>query len=131
VVITLALALGMAGFAAFSAPASAQVIDRLDTVVPVLSACVQKRMAGQRITGPREMTFRLAFRRDGTLIGLPRRTHSTPPADQPEQAQALADVGNAIIACAPLPFSKELGEAIAGRTFTFRLIIQAGQERRA
>jgi hypothetical protein len=127
----LACVLAVGLLASLTATAEAQVIERLDAVVPALSACVQKQIGRRPVAGRREMTFRLAYRRDGTLIGLPRRTHSMPAADQPDQAQLLAEVGNAILACSPLLFSKELGEAIAGRTFTFRLIIQPGQDRRA
>ncbi len=119
--------------AGLSAPAAAhaQVIDRLDAIGPVLSACVERRTEGALPAGRREVTFSVTFRRDGSIIGVPRRTHAFPGADAPEQADFIAAVANAIIACAPLPFSKELGEATAGRNFRFRYVVAPRQDKRA
>jgi hypothetical protein len=117
----------------FAAPtgAAAQVIDRLDAIGPVLSACVERSTQGALPHGRREVTFSVAFRSDGSIIGVPRRTHAFPAADAPEQADFIAAVANAIIACAPLPFSKQLGEATAGRNFRFRYVVAPRQDRRA
>jgi hypothetical protein len=115
-----------------ASPAAAQMIDRLDAVHPVLHACVENRIAAlPPVPGRREMTFRMSFRGDGTMLGPPRRSHSFPAADRPDQAQLLAEVANAIMACMPLPFSKELGAAMAGRPFLYRLIISPRQDQRA
>ena len=66
------------------------------------------------------MTLRVAFRRDGTVIGQPNVTYSMPQRGDPEQERFIAAIFKAITGCAPLPFSKPLGAAIAGRIFTFR-----------
>jgi hypothetical protein len=124
-------ALVIAAALAAASPASAQTIDRLDAISHVLNGCVGKRLEASRFSGQREATFSVSFQRDGSIIGVPRRSYSFPAADGPEQAEFLAAVANAIMGCAPLPFSKELGEATAGRPFRFRYIIKPSQDRRA
>jgi hypothetical protein len=49
----------------------AQTIDRLDTIGPYLGECISKIMRGMsaKHTGLREVTFRLSFRTNGSLIG--------------------------------------------------------------
>jgi hypothetical protein len=102
--------------------ASGPALDRLNQLGPYLAACVTRNIGGESFTGQRETTFRLSFRRDGTLFGDPLRTHSFPAAQIEDQARFLRLTDDAIRRCAPLPFSKELGEAIAGRPYHFRYI---------
>jgi hypothetical protein len=68
---------------------------------------------------------------DGTFIGEPRHTFSKPVASQLVQQQFIADISNAMKLCTPLPFSKELSGAIAGRPFNFRYKLQPKQDLRA
>ncbi len=89
---------------------------------PYLASCVTRTLGGVKFSGQREATFSLSFRRDGTIFGEPRRTFSFPAAQIEDQARFLSLTEEAIRRCAPLPFSKELGEAIAGRPYHFRYI---------
>jgi hypothetical protein len=107
------------------------VIDRVDTLGPYLGACIEKRLAGEPFTGQREATFSVSFRRDGSIFGQPARTHSFPAADTPDQAKFLRMTEDAIRSCAPLPFSKGLGEAIAGRPYRFRYIFKPNKDQPA
>jgi hypothetical protein len=102
--------------------ANAQVIDRLVEIAPFVSVCLHRQLAGDHFTGQREATFRLAFRRDGSVIGEPRRTYSFPGAETPDQARFLVLISKGMVACAPLPFSNEFGAAIAGRPISIRYI---------
>jgi hypothetical protein len=113
------------------APASAQVIDEMSTIGPFFGACIEKHIAPEGHRGPREATFRLSFRRDGTLFGEPTRTFSQPPATDPQQALFLQSLRKAMFACSPLPFSNALGGAMAGRPFPFRYILRASKDLRA
>jgi hypothetical protein len=101
-------------------PASAQPIDEQNAIGTHLDGCVLEALKGQGFTSPRDVTLRLAFRRDGSIIGQPFVSYSGPRRDDPEQARFIAAVRGAFAACAPLPFSKRLGGAIAGKIFSFR-----------
>jgi hypothetical protein len=74
----------------------------------------------ESFSGRRDVTLRLAFRRDGSIIGDPAVAYSMPRRGEPEQERFILLMSQAFRACAPLPFSTRLGAAIAGKIFTFR-----------
>jgi hypothetical protein len=111
-----------------SGPAAAPSLDRLDTIGPYLDACVTKGLSGERFAGRREVTLRTSYRRDGSMIGIPAVTFSFPPAAGTEQKQFIDVLQRIFFTCAPLPFSKALGEAIAGRPYSYRIIHQPKQD---
>jgi hypothetical protein len=113
----------LGGGALCSLEASAQALDTLDAIAPYIDACVIKRLEGAGFSAERDVTFRLAFRRDGTIIGTPQTAYSRPAKEEPEQARFITTVVRAITDCTPLPFSKPLGASIAGRIFTFRYTV--------
>jgi hypothetical protein len=117
--------------AAARVPQTGPVIDRVDTLGPYLGACIEKRLAGEPFTGQREAIFSVSFRRDGSIFGQPARTHSFPAANTADQAKFLRMTEEAIRSCAPLPFSKALGEAIAGRPYRFRYIFKPNKDQPA
>jgi hypothetical protein len=103
-------------------------LEQIRQVGPYLSQCVQRAMAGQNHLGQRAVTFGLSFRSDGRLLGMPLRTFSFPPIAGKQQQRFADAVNTALIKCAPLPFSKALGEAIAGRKFNYRHTIKPRQD---
>jgi hypothetical protein len=117
-----------AGFFAVESRAQAPVIDRLDAVGAYLDDCVTRRLTGQGFAGRREFTLRMSFRRDGSMIGEPVMTYSQPRSDDPEQKRLLDVMTSAFRECMPLPFSKRLGEAIAGKIFTFRYTLTTNKD---
>jgi hypothetical protein len=99
----------------------AKLINRLDEIGPVLSRCLQLPPSDVSRPGMR-VTLRLAFTRDGAILGEPRFTFTTPGVAAEIKAayqRALADMLNR---CTPLPITKELGGAIAGRPFVIPLV---------
>ena len=69
------------------------------------------------------VTVRLAFRRDGTIYGVPRIAFVD--AETAEAKSALAQsLLAALKACKPLPFSASLGAAVAGEIFAIRFVHQ-------
>jgi hypothetical protein len=75
-----------------------------------------------------ELTILLSFKRNGEILGA-RITHESrlvPEAERALYYQALAD---ALKACSPLPVSESLGNAIAGRPFTFRFVDSRKQKK--
>jgi hypothetical protein len=129
-----ALAAIIAGAATALLPSGrveAQTLETLDVIGPYLDICVIRRMKGAAFAPGREVTLRLSFRSDGTIIGVPRATYSRPSRDEPEQARLIAAVQQAFVDCTPLPFSKPLGASIAGRIFTFRYTLESNKDERA
>lgn len=69
-----------------------------------------------------QMAVKFSFRRDGTLIAPPRLTYAMPGAS-PETRDAYRQaIDDSLAHCAPLPFSKGLGGAIAGRPILVRYV---------
>jgi hypothetical protein len=122
-----------AGLLAAPLPVLGQTIDHLSALGPYLGDCVNRKLsaAGTRHAGRREVTFTLSFRADGTLFGEPRRSYSFPDASGQEQQLFITETAAAIVSCAPLPFSKALGGAMAGRIYRFQYRLQPSQELRA
>lgn len=94
-------------------------IGRIRDVFPAIRACW--RPPGADATG-RQMTVRLSFKRNGTLLGRPRITYAALGDDPEERRRFAGSVLDAFESCLPLPFSPSFGAAIAGRPFTFRFL---------
>jgi len=67
-----------------------------------------------------EVTVRLSFSRTGAVIGAPRVTYVSAPAEAGLREKIKASILEAIKACTPLPFTPSLGAAIAGRMMAIR-----------
>jgi hypothetical protein len=92
-------------------------VATLRDVARALSACWRPPQGA----GAAEATVRVAFARDGTIVGAPRVTYVSvrePDLRASVRASALA----AARACAPLRFTPAAASAIAGRIFAIRLI---------
>jgi hypothetical protein len=66
-----------------------------------------------------ELTMRLSFRRNGEIFGA-RLTYETRDVSDDERRLYYGVLLQALTRCSPLPVSESLGDAIAGRPFTFR-----------
>jgi hypothetical protein len=109
-------------------PPPRQELDTIDDIFKTLHTCWRPPPLDLARPGM-EITFRLSFKRDGSILGKPRITYETPGATS-EQRQAYREaVAQALVRCAPLPFSRSLGDAIAGRPVTMRLIDTRQQQR--
>ncbi|MGH6767905.1 MAG: hypothetical protein ACRECO_02665 [Xanthobacteraceae bacterium] len=69
-----------------------------------------------------QVSVRLSFRSDGEVIGTPRWTYTTPDASSETRDAYRESVTAAIARCTPLPFTKGLGGAIAGRPIAIRFV---------
>lgn len=69
-----------------------------------------------------EMSIRFSIKRDGDLVGPPRLTYTTPAASSDTRAVYRRAVDDALARCVPLPLSKGLGGAIAGRPLMVRFV---------
>jgi hypothetical protein len=103
--------------------------NRLDEIGPLLSRCL--RMPDYDIARPgMQITVRLAFTRDGAILGEPRFTFTTPGVSPEVRAAYQRAVVDMLNRCTPLPITKELGNAIAGRPFVIP-IVETRKEKKA
>ncbi len=68
-----------------------------------------------------ELTIVFALKRDGTLLGTPRITHSHLMGDAEAQKNFVALAIGALEKCLPVKITDDLGGAIAGRLFAIRI----------
>ena len=85
-----------------------------------LSACwlPPGAQAGRRL----EVSVKLSFRRDGSIIGTPFLTFVNAPAGSAARDNIGVTILDALKRCTPLPFTPSLGAAIAGRLFLIRFV---------
>ncbi len=69
-----------------------------------------------------EISVRLSFDRFGNIIGSPRFTYSTRDASDEQRELYRRAVVDSLARCAPLPLTRGLGGAIAGRPIAIRYI---------
>jgi hypothetical protein len=68
------------------------------------------------------MTVQFSYTRDGELFGKPRILYESPGATPVQQSAYRSAVAAALVRCTPLPFSKSLGNAVAGRVMSIQFI---------
>ena len=110
-------------------PDRGKLANRLDEIGALLSKCLQMPPGDIARPGMR-VTLRLAFTRDGEILGEPRFTFTTPgvpPEIRAAYQRAAVDMLNR---CTPLPITKELGGAIAGRPLVIP-IVETRNEKKA
>lgn len=110
-------------------PARERPASRLDEIGPMLSRCLQMPSYDIARAGMR-VTIRLAFTRDGEILGEPRFTFITPGVPSEVRAAYQRAVVDMLGRCTPLNITKELGGAIAGRPFVIP-IVETRKEKKA
>jgi hypothetical protein len=98
---------------ALAATSPAHALNRIDEIGPHILACLRKHPIHSETAW--SATLRFSMRRDGTLLGAPRVTHSRPAAASPGGGKTGEELKRALTGCMPLPLSPSLGGAIAGR----------------
>jgi hypothetical protein len=83
-----------------------------------LSACVK---ASPGDSAGSELTIIFALKRDGSLLGKPRITHSHLLGDADAQNAFVAGAIGALAKCLPISITDDLGGAIAGRPLSIRV----------
>jgi hypothetical protein len=76
-----------------------------------------------------QMSVRFAFKRTGELVGEPRVTYTTPGVDADTRSTWRHAIDQALERCTPVPFSKGMGGAIAGRPIAIRYLDDRKPER--
>jgi hypothetical protein len=68
------------------------------------------------------ITVQFAFTRDGEIFGKPRILYESPDATPEQQSAYRMAVAGALARCSPLPFSRSLGAAVAGRVLAIQFV---------
>jgi hypothetical protein len=109
-------------------PALSEPVSTLAELWGRFGACSQVTHVPSGAEGS-EVTVLFALKRDGSLLGKPRVTHSQFVGDDATQhaflAAALADLAG----CFPLEITDGLGGAVAGRPFRLRLVSRKPERR--
>jgi hypothetical protein len=114
------LAIAMVATGAVAQPREAP-LNTLNDVIAALRACWAPPPMDQSRPGM-QITVQMSFRRNGELFGQPRITFESVGASDDERLAYRIAVAKMLRRCAPLPFTDALGNAIAGRPLTMRLI---------
>lgn len=68
------------------------------------------------------MSVRFAFTRSGEIIAAPVVTYATRGATNEERGRYRSGIDDALARCVPLPLTKALGNAIAGKPINIRYV---------
>ena len=104
-------------------PASAAPVDTLDGLWQTLRACIRLDGVPPAAVGS-EVTVLFSLKRDGSLLGRPRITHTRLLGSAGDQRDFIAAALGAVSRCLPLDITDGLGGAIAGRPLNFRIASQ-------
>jgi hypothetical protein len=69
-----------------------------------------------------QMSVRFAFNRNGGIISEPRLTYATPGVNADTRQIYRRAINDALGRCTPMPFTKGMGGAIAGRPIAIRYV---------
>jgi hypothetical protein len=96
-------------------------LDTIGDLFAELRACWSPPAAEMAREGM-EMSVRFSLKRDGALIAPPRLTYATKDASTQTRDVYRHTIDDAVARCAPLPLTKGLGGAIAGRPIMVRYV---------
>jgi hypothetical protein len=118
-IVLLAASMLIASVQMNTALAQAGAVSTLDGMFEKLKGCWRGPELSRGHPGM-QITVLFSFKRDGELLGRPRITFETPDASQADSIAYRTAVMETLQRCSPMPFSGELGDAVAGRPFRMR-----------
>jgi hypothetical protein len=98
-----------------------QKLDTIAGLFAALRACWVPPSEDEARPGM-QMSVRFSFKRSGEIIGTPRTTYVSPDAPREARETYQNAVTASLERCTPMPFSKGLGRAIAGRPIAIRFV---------
>jgi hypothetical protein len=96
-------------------------LNTIDDMFAALRACWEPPVKDDSRPGT-QLSVRLSFKRNGEPLGPPRVTYVSPGTSKEVRKTYLGAVTASIKRCTPLPFSRGLGGALAGRPIAIRFI---------
>jgi len=105
---------------------------KIDTIADLFAALRACWLAPDRddARDDLQMSVRFAFKRTGELIGAPRVTYTTPGLEDDTRKTYRQAITDALERCTPMPFSKGMGGAIAGRPIAIRYVDKRSRQDR-
>lgn len=104
-------------------PAQAAPANSLAQLWKTLGGCIRLNDVPTAAAGS-EVTVLFSLKRDGSLLGRPRITHSRLLGGAGDQQDFIAGALAAVSRCLPAEITDGLGGAIAGRPLSFRITSQ-------
>jgi hypothetical protein len=99
----------------------AEPTSTLNGMWQLLGACARS-VGGPAESVGSEVTVLFSIKRDGSLQGQPRITHSKLVGDEAAQKEFLSGVLGSVARCFPLAITDGLGGAVAGRPLRIRVL---------
>jgi hypothetical protein len=96
-------------------------LNTIDDMFAALRACWEPPAKDESRVGT-QLSVRLSFKRNGEPVGPPRVTYVSSGTSKEVRQTYLDAVTASLKRCTPLPFSKGLGGALAGRPIAIRFI---------
>jgi hypothetical protein len=96
-------------------------INTIGEMFAALRACWEPPPLRESLPGM-QMSVRFSFKRSGELVAPPRVTYTRSDADPEVKRSYGRAIDAALERCTPMPFSKEMGGAIAGRPISIRFV---------
>lgn len=104
-----------------AAGAYAEPTSTLNGMWQLLGSCAQS-VGGPAASAGSEVTVLFSIKRDGSLQGQPRITHTKLVGDDGAQKEFLSAALSGIARCFPLSITDGLGGAVAGRPLRLRVM---------
>jgi hypothetical protein len=102
-------------------PSGARKLDSIKDLFAALRGCWVPPAENEARPGM-QMSVRLAFRRTGEIIGMPRVTYVSPDTPRDVRDRYRDAITQALGRCTPLPFTRGMGGAVAGRPIAIRFV---------
>lgn len=96
-------------------------LHNLRDIRKALSSCLKPPPIQEAYPGM-QMTLRFSFNGEGGIEDKPRITYPTPGASKQVRAAYERALLESLKRCIPLPFSPDLGAAVAGQPYVIRFI---------
>jgi hypothetical protein len=98
-----------------------QKIDNIRELFGLLRSCWVPPPLNEARPGM-QMSVRFAFKNDGEIIATPRLTYVTPDSSRQDRDAYRHAIDASLDRCTPIPFTQEMGGAIAGRPIAIRFV---------
>jgi hypothetical protein len=102
-------------------PKGSERVDNIRELFDLLRSCWIPPPLDEAHPGM-QMSVRFSFKSDGEIIGTPRLTYVTPDSSPQDRGTYRRAIDASLDRCTPIPFTHEMGGAIAGQPIAIRFV---------